>query len=681
MAHATLVPLADDPPPPPSPSHTHSSAHDLHSLSSRDSDWSSDAGDDRFDLVSSAELPSPTSAPPRHTDPVRSHSPASAASSADDTDAVRLSFPDPLETSTHVVDARSILLDGEGAYSLLLDAPSTSAADRSPLTSPLLRAREDAVAATDVEGVKEWVRRTRASVTGAKRDTGVQASLGDGVADERGAVIVAPTTPVADQRVVAGASGDEVVGPVEADQPVTAAEPAGAPKPDLAASALSASVASTMLGSSLVSSQATVVPSSRAPVAQAPLYDERAVPPVLALKAPLPSPAQSPLPSHGAWLSLRRVITLSVFAVVICCLADAPLPCRQKVVPVGTPSPTVERAATARAATTTPLPAAVTVTVNVSPRDTSFAGDLAATAPTAAPTAGHAMPPPAVAATSNKPASAPVNHTPCAACALATVPAAPLARPQERRRPAAKGCLRARACRPHRAHRAVKREAVSLFREGGGATPAPGTDAAKPRDRDVLMHHSVPGPDDLAGSDVVGAACLQAWRAYAARGARLARDARSGTSALLVAHPTLANIARAPAAWPATAARPLRRCLRRTLLRREHTPDESFAVALIRSVDLASFWAPRLAALDVALGRPRGPAPDAVFAAARRASHASAVVADAVSARAASALRGGARESERHVRRAARTVTGLRRRARERISGWREAVAPGVAHG
>ena len=290
-----IAPLIDDPLPPPSPSYTHSSASstsrshrrpaDLHSLSSRESDWSSsdaehvsehegDDDDEAFDLVSSAELPPPVAsapAPPPGAASIRSlgtgtsssDGASESAASADESDwasHMKLSFPDPLNASSstaasegpagldHERDGEqagrtaldeSILLDGEGAYSLLLDArpaPSSasSGAERdsgSALTSPLLRARdeprsvddgdEDEQRARDVEGgVGEWVRRTRLSAK--KREQGMR---------ERGV------------QTVRSAEGDGDV----------------AAKLDLGSSVLSS-----MAGSSLVSSQATVVPSAPA---------------------------------------------------------------------------------------------------------------------------------------------------------------------------------------------------------------------------------------------------------------------------------------------------------------------------------------------------------------------------------------------------------------------------------
>ncbi|GAA5854312.1 hypothetical protein JCM9279_004714 [Rhodotorula babjevae] len=291
-----FVPLADDPLPPPSPSYTHSSASstsrshlrpaDLHSLSSRESDWSSssdaehvseedadDDDDEAFDLVSSAELPPPVAtapAPPPGTASIRSigtgtssgDSASESAVSADESDSashMKLSFPDPLNASSssaasdapaepereqddepvqHMDLGDSILLDGEGAYSLLLDArpaPSSAASSGaeldagSGLTSPLLRAQDDPRSVGDgsedeqharaVEGgVGEWVRRTRLSAK--KREQGMR---------ERGV---------------------QTVRSVEVDGD------------DAAKLELGSSVLSSMVGSSLVSSQATVVPST-----------------------------------------------------------------------------------------------------------------------------------------------------------------------------------------------------------------------------------------------------------------------------------------------------------------------------------------------------------------------------------------------------------------------------------
>ncbi|TNY17914.1 hypothetical protein DMC30DRAFT_409750 [Rhodotorula diobovata] len=281
-----LSPLADDPVPPPSPSHTHSSHSsnarspgrpvDLCSLSSssRESDWSEGEGDgdETFDLVSSSELPpsvaDPSLAPRALSGP--SSMSASASDSASVTDEsdpperMRLSFPDPLDTSSSCAasdsarahsDAEprgalegSTLLDGEGAYSLLLDArptPAVSSASYAPseahesgpasgLTSPLLRAQADprALAADEdravdgaVGGVEEWVRRMQLSAQ--KREQGMR---------ERAV------------QTVRSAEADEVR--------------AGTPKAEqhVACSALSS-----MASSSLVSSQATVVPASAAP--------------------------------------------------------------------------------------------------------------------------------------------------------------------------------------------------------------------------------------------------------------------------------------------------------------------------------------------------------------------------------------------------------------------------------
>ncbi|GAA5933499.1 hypothetical protein JCM3775_000714 [Rhodotorula graminis] len=493
-----LVPLADDPLPPPSPSYTHSSASstsrshrrpaDLHSLSSRESDWSSssdaehiseedEGDDDAFDLVSSAELPPPVAsapaAPPAaDVASIRSLGTAtssndSASESADDSDSpshMKLSFPDPLNASSSSAASdggqahserdrggeqpgrtanldESILLDGEGAYSLLLDArtapASSSAADEaaepdsgSGLTSPRLRAQDEPPIGVDsgdedeqrvraVEGgVGEWVRRTRLSAK--KREQGMR---------ERGVQTV---------RSVEG-DGDDVKLELES------------------------SVLSSMAGSSLVSSQATVVPAAAQVAVAAP---ELVEPPE---QRPLASEPLSPVvedataavqrqvrrdASHALFQRRRTLLavalatTLALSAsiwlgpssagpgVVVgtrACERDGPRAGAQAVRPdVGQSHPSTADAPTAAAWLETVLGDVV----SPSPSAGAAAVEPAAASPSSPPSPRRKLFPVAEPVSPSSPAkpepstaAAPVHvHSstrPCAACALATLSAAP----------------------------------------------------------------------------------------------------------------------------------------------------------------------------------------------------------------------------------------------------------------
>ncbi|BGP43126.1 hypothetical protein JCM10449v2_007150, partial [Rhodotorula kratochvilovae] len=552
MAHRAPLPLADDPVPPPSPSHTHSSAcssrslahegGDLHSLSSRDSDWSSsssDGAEEAFDMVSSAELPPPVSPAPRDEaqQNARSLSPGSAASSDAGGSApphaqrMRLSFPDPLETSLSPAEqeqepargheregARSILLDGEGAYSLLLDAPrprDAAASDAresggaSGLTSPLLRA-QGREGEGDVEGVEEWVKRMRDAQDGAREsegrgrtERGVQATLGEagGAAAE-------------DEGVVAEKAE-------HADAPT--------PQPDLGDSAalLSASVVSTttaMAGSSLVSSQATVVPSTvaAAPVVLA-VTARTATPTPAAVTAAETKPAAHPplASQRGSTLAYRAFASFCVLALMTYCLSAAWLDrppglrphsrprevvreVRVEAVVVGTPDPVLAMRGEMMGESTATGAAfgGETLQVKGLPTDTTVQIDFvpACATPTASSSTGlaplsHTPSPPSLDATSSAacdtlavvhpgPVSAAAlvpdcataspstaTESPCAACALATLPAAhppvPLAHTRHSKR-----CAHARERRRPRVVRRGEKgaskdegERVSLFRE------------------------------------------------------------------------------------------------------------------------------------------------------------------------------------------------------------------------
>ncbi|BGP51329.1 hypothetical protein JCM10450v2_007267, partial [Rhodotorula kratochvilovae] len=745
------LPLADDPVPPPSPSHTHSSAcssrslahegGDLHSLSSRGSDWSSsssDGAEEAFDMVSSAELPPPVAAGPSRDEAqqnARSLSPGSAASSdaggrARSPQRMRLSFPDPLETSLSPAEqeqepargheregARSILLDGEGAYSLLLDAPSPASHPRerertpsfeahecgSGLTSPLLRAQEGE---GDVEGVEEWVRRMRDAQDDAREcegrrrtERGVQATLG-----EAGGAAAAEDEGVVVEKAA------------HADAPPT--------KSDLAASAalLSASVASTtttttMASSSLVSSQATVVPSTlaAAPVALA-VAARTATPTPSAVTAAETKPAaRPPLASQrGPSLAYRAFVSFCVLSLVAYCLSavwlDGPpglrahprqvvREVRVEVVAVETPDQALamrgemmgESAATGAAfggeklevqglptdttvqidfvpacATPTASPGAAVVVSSAPPVPTttrSAASDSPAVVQRA-PAASAATP--VLDPAADSPSTA--THSPCAACALATLPAAHPPAPLARMRHHSKRCAHARERRRPRVIRrgekgASKEEGqrVSLFRETGPSAERAGLAslaelalAARQRVRDV-RDLQAHARAILRAEEIIGA--VDAVSACGGSGvARAARWVRTGGGRMF------ARLERFASLRPELLGNKLDR-----MTVTAHDRDSLIAIA--QSLGLS-----RVAQIDAALGRSRAllsralarpssgafPAVPhdlvlAVPAPVRRAARASALLAGVVSDRAGSAARGGKDEGQRHVFRAART--------------------------